>query len=370
MKRILQIVGGMNRAGAETMLMNLYRNIDRNKYQFDFVYFTYDKCDYDEEIRSMGGRIFTTQRFKGEEVSVFKRAMRLREIINDNASFHAVHSHTLFSSSFHLGVAKFCNISKRIAHSHNTNDVNSTTFIGRLYQKFSRLLIHCFATDFIACGEAASKYLFLSSDSEKVLFLPNAIDLDKFTLKKEHKIQLELGLGFHKKMVLQIGRLSQVKNFEFTIKLASYLKTIGNDDFHFIFVGQGPDLEKLKKLREDLKVNDLITFLGVRGDIPNLFANSDIMLMPSYHEGFPVVLVEAQAAGLPSVISTNISREVDLGINLVSFCSLEQDYKEWIIQMEIGLNNKNEDVDFLKQILTKKGFSVIESAVKLQKLYA
>ena len=121
MKRILHVVGGMDRAGAETMLMNLYRKLDRNNFQFDFVYFRERKCDYDDEILALGGRIFRVS-MGGNPIS---RTFRLKKLIQKEAPFHAVHCHMLFSNALHILAAYYAKIDMRISHSHNTSDVNS-----------------------------------------------------------------------------------------------------------------------------------------------------------------------------------------------------------------------------------------------------
>jgi glycosyltransferase EpsF len=369
MKRILQVVGGMNRAGAESMIMNLYRNIDRNKFQFDFVYFTAETCDFDEEILFLGGRILRTQNFLNESVSVLKRSWRLRKIIKEYGPFYAVHSHTLFSTCFHLYVAKLSGVQKRIAHSHNTSDANSSSFIGKIYQSLSKRLIRQYSTDFIACGNAAGNYLFPKIVSSKITFLPNAINLEDFNKPKSTMLKKELKVPPSEFIVLQIGRLSKVKNFKFTIRLASYLKENGFLGYHFVFIGQGEDKNALENLVAEQKLEDCISFLGVRSDIPNLLASADVLIMPSFHEGFPVVLVEAQASGLPAVISDNISKEVDLGLNLISFCGLNESFSIWASEMDRLTRKCRPRFNDIRENLTLKGFSVKESAKKLEEIY-
>lgn len=369
MKRILQVVGGMNRAGAETMLMNLYRKIDREKYQFDFLCFTAKRCDYDDEIEALGGRIFRTQHFLEEEVPFLKRSLRFKKIIRQEGPFYAVHSHTLFSSCFHLMIAGYCGISKRIAHSHSTSDINSSSRLGRIYQQFSRLLIQKVATDFIACGSAASKFLFPNISSDVIHFLPNAINIESFVNSKSYSLHLELGLPTDECIILQIGRLNGIKNFEFSIGIAAYLRDNQIRGYHFVFAGEGPDRQKLEDLVNEQKVEEYVSFIGVRNDVPNLFASADIMIMPSLYEGFPVVLVEAQASGIPSVISSNISKEVDMGFDLVHFCDLNDSYDNWYVEIKKNRNKRITDFQQIKKQLALKGFSTNESSKKLQEIY-
>jgi glycosyltransferase EpsF len=362
-------VGGMNRAGAETMLMNLYRKIDREKYQFDFICFTAKKCDYDDEIEALGGRIFRTQYFIDEKVSFFKRSFRFKKILNQEGPFHAIHSHTLFSSCFHLMIAGYCGISKRIAHSHSTSDVNSSSHLGRIYQQFSRWLIQKVATDYIACGSEASKFLFPNISSDKIHFLPNAINIESFINPKSYSLHIELGLSKEDCIILQIGRLNEIKNFEFSIGIAAYLKDNKICGYHFVFAGEGAYRQKLEALIKEKKLEEYVSFIGVRDDVPNLFSSADIMIMPSLYEGFPVVLVEAQASGLPSVISSNISNEVDMGFGLVNFCDLDNSYDNWFSEIKKNSNKRITNFHQIRKQLTLKGFSTNESSKKLQEIY-
>ncbi len=367
MKRIVHVVGLMNRAGAETMIMNLYRKLDRKEYQFDFIYFTEEECDYDNEIIELGGRIFRISEKNSRNPII--RTFFVYKLIKRESPFYAIQCHQLFSNSFHLVAAFFAGVKMRIAHSHNTSDVNSESFLGRIYQRFAKIIMSRFATHFIACGENAGKFLFPGND--KVVFLPNAIDVNKFmieedgvkrTLLDEHKI------GKNTIVISQIGRFSPVKNHEFTLNFAKYLND-NEVDFHLMLVGDGFLKNDLKKLRNDLSLEKKVTFLGIRQDIENILSNSDIMIMPSFYEGFPVVLVESQAAGVPALISESISSEVDLGIDLVHFSSLDASFEEWYNKLKIILKEKRVSVKQRRDVLAKKGFDINSSVKILEKFY-
>lgn len=364
MKRILHITGGMDRAGAETMLMNLYRKLDKSEYQFDFVYFKDSKCDYDDEIIELGGRIFRIN--NSNPVS---RTFKLFRLIIKEKPFHAVHAHMLFSNAFHVLAAYFAKMDKRISHSHNTSDVNSKTFYGRLYQNVSRKLIKKFSTHFIACGEAAGKFLF--PNNNKVEYLLNAIDVEEFSnnrISNRNFIKDEFNLDEDTIVITQIGRISPVKNHEFTINFAEYLVKKGYK-FIIAIVGSGPLKGGLSKLVDEKKLNNYVKFLGIRSDIPNILAGTDVMIMPSFHEGFPVVLVESQATGVPSLISNNISSEVDMGLKLVEFASLDEELSTWEIKLLNLLKQKKVSSAKRLEVLSNKGFNINKSIKKLEKIY-
>lgn len=367
MKRILQIVGTMDRAGAETMVMSLYRAIDKNKYQFDFVYFTERTCSYDDEILSLGGKIYRISEQQSKNPII--RTYTLYKIIKNNKPFHAVHCHQLFSNAFHLTAAYFAGIKQRIAHSHNTSDINSKTLFGKLYQAFSRKTINTLATDYIACGNAAGKFLF--SPKKHIVFIPNAVNVKKFLNVKQKKVDnfFENNLITKNTIILsQIGRLMPVKNAEFTINFAEFLKG-KHVDFHLFFTGTGRLETNLKALVSEKKLNKNITFLGVRSDIEWILAHSDALLMPSFHEGFPVILVESQTSGTPALISDRISSEVDLEMNLVRFCALEDSFDEWQKRLESLIATKAIVPEKRHDILKEKGFDIDVSVKLLETIY-
>ncbi len=358
--RVLHIIGRMDRAGAETMLMNLYREIDRTKYQFDFVYFTDDHCDYDDEIESLGGRIIRIN-----SNNPIKRFFSLYKLIKEG-QWRIVHSHTLFSSGLHLLAAKLAKTPQRLAHSHSTSDANSGSFTGRIYQKSMRWMFSKVPTDYIACGDAAANYLFPKRSD--VVIIPNAIDIDKFINAQGANIRKELGVDDNKLIIIQVGRFMPVKNHSFSVQIAASLRDAGVD-FLMLFVGTGPELETIKSLIKKHDLEKQVHLLGLRKDIPELMAASDIMLMPSLHEGFPVVLVESQAVGLPAVIANTISYEVDLDIGLVNFVDLNSSADEWAINIQNAVKNTIPiDADRIKT-LENHGFSARAGAERLMKIY-
>ena len=365
MKRILQVVGTMDRAGAETMVMNLYRSIDRTKFQFDFLYFTNKKCDYDDEIEFLGGNIYRIV-----EKNPIKRMLKTSSLLKENPQWQTIHCHTLFSNASHIYAGKMAGVKQRIAHSHNTSDLSKNKLVSNIYQWVSRIIQKKYSTDFVACGVEAGKFLFPGKSD--VLILPNSIDVENFaSIGSTHKNYLrnEFNLKPQTKIILQLGRLNKVKNHIFSFKVIEELRRKGID-FCFFIAGQGnlkDELEKEVKLR---KLEEYVVFLGLRTDVPYLLAGSDLMLMPSLHEGFPVVLVEAQATGTPALISSSISSEVDLGVKAVYFESLESQPKVWAenILNVFGFNTLRDDDRI--NILKKNGYDIKTNTLKLEKIYS
>ena len=240
MKRILQIVGTMDRAGAETMVMNLYRAIDKKKFQFDFIYFTNKKCDYDDEIENLGGKIYRVL-----AKNPIHRMNELTVLLKQNPQWEIVHAHTLLSIGFHLLAAKRGGVKKRIAHAHSTND-GKKSLLGKLYKFLSLRLLAHYATNYIACGKAAGDFLF--PNQKDIQIIPNSIDIRMFAeVSDTGKMDLrnEFQLIKDTLILIQLGRLIEVKNHVFTLAIAQELKDL-NVKFKLFFAGQGD-------LKEDLE---------------------------------------------------------------------------------------------------------------------
>lgn len=363
MQRILHIVGIMNRAGAETMIMNLYRSIDRNRYQFDFIVFSEEQGDYDSEIRNLGGEIFPII-----EKNPIKRMFLLKNFLLKNKKYKIVHSHTLLSTSFHLLAAKFAGVKFRIAHGHSTNSISSG-MISYIYEKFSKIIIQKYSTHQIACGTKVSKYLFSGLDN--VILLPNSIDTNRFakigeTNKTYLNDEFKIDDSFLK--IIQIGRIERVKNFPLSIEIAEELKK-RKIKFRMFFVGQGTLSTNIQSEIEKKDLLGYVHLLGLRTDIPQLMAGADIMLMPSLYEGFPVVLVESQAVGLKALISDKISDEVDLNVGLISFESIENRSSKWIEKILFINQEEIMKKEERLNILQKKGFDINSSVYIVSDLY-
>ncbi|KND19541.1 hypothetical protein AFK20_10735 [Enhydrobacter aerosaccus] len=359
MKRILHIIGKMDRAGAETMLMNLYRHIDRSKIQFDFITFTTDKGDYDDEIIAMGGNIIPI--IAKDSVG---RMFKLQKFLKAHPEYQVIHSHVLLNNAFHLIAAKSAGIKHRISHSHNTSNGRNSN-LKKLYEIWAKKTIQQLATYRIACGVEAAQYLYGTADD--VLILNNAIDLKKYadvaTTQKSYWCNVLPHKGLR---LIQVGRLTEVKNYEFSLKIAKALREQGFE-FTFFIVGQGGLESKIRDLIIEYELSEQVHLLGVRDDVPELMAGADLMLMPSFHEGFPVVLVESQAIGLPSLISINISREVDLGIDLIEYENLNKMHN-WLNKIK-GFNlSLKPQVGYI-DLLAKQGFDIKKNSEKLLNLY-
>ena len=171
MIRVLHVIGKMDRAGAETMLMNLYRNMDHSVIQFDFITFTEQEGDYDAEITKLGGKIIPIL-----ASNPIERMLKLQNFLKQNPEYKIVHAHMLLSNAFHLLAAKGAGVKNRISHAHSTNN-GQFNIAKKIYEKWALITNNILATQKIACSELAAQYLF--GTSKGVWLLPNAVDIQK-----------------------------------------------------------------------------------------------------------------------------------------------------------------------------------------------
>lgn len=359
-ERILHIVGSMDRAGAETMIMNLYREIDRSKFQFDFLCLGHKPGDYDSEIESLGGHIV----YINTDNPITRFLLLWKLLLRDN--WQTVHSHTLWSSGLHILAARLANVPMRIAHSHSTKSAHSGSAAGRHYENTMRWLLSWVATHYVACGKAAADYLFPSRTD--VQLIPNAIDINTFMNAQGHTIKDELCIDKETLVILQVGRLIPVKNHSYSVKIAAALRD-ERVNFQMLFVGNGPDQPAVEMQVRHYKLDNQVRFLGLRADIPELMAAADVLLMPSLHEGFPVVLVESQAAALPAVIASTISPEVDFKIGVVEFVDLDVIPKEWASRIQKAAKTAKISAESRLKTLENHGYSARVGAEKLMRVY-
>lgn len=358
--RILHVIGIMNRGGAETMIMNLYRNIDRTKVQFDFVENTEESGVFENEIMELGGRIFHCPHFNRKNMLQYKIWWDtfLEEHKNE---YSFVHGHIGSTAAIYLFSAKKHGI-KTIAHSHNVYgkfNLNQT-----LYKTLS-YPVRYMADYLFACSREAG----FSRYGKNAVFevLPNAIDTKRFSYRFEKKKGLcqALEIGIKSKIYGHIGRFYEQKNHSFLLDV--FHKILENEeDSYLILVGDGPLKKQIEEKAARLNIMDHIKFLGVREDIPDLLQCMDVMIFPSFYEGLPVTLVEAQCSGLQCLISDVISDEVVLVSALIFKMSLEKSADEWAGQA-ISLSDY-ERRSYEKEI-TEAGYDIRDNAIFLERFY-
>ena len=318
--RVLHVLTAMNRAGTETMLMNLYRNIDRSRVQFDFAVSTNDKCDYDDEILSLGGRIIHYPKYRPINHFAFKRWWT--NFFAQNHDYRIVHGHIGSTASIYLSIAKKRGI-YTIAHSHSTGKMSSFRDVLYKFYSFSTRFI---ADYFIGCSKDAlvSRYgKKIAKQQGKCSVLNNGIDIAKYaySLQDCEDVRNELKIERKALVVGTVGRFTEAKNTFFIVDILEDLKKY-EPDFRFIWAGTGELKTQVEDYIAKKKLNENVVLLGVRSDIPRVLQALNVFILPSLFEGLPVIGVEVQAAGIPLLCSDRVSKEINMS-RCVSFLPID-----------------------------------------------
>lgn len=368
--RVLHIVGGMVAGGIETLLMNIYRNIDREKFHFDFAVQTDEECFYDKEIKNLGGRIISHPK-PSKGINAYVK--ELKKTIEMYGPYDVIHSHVLFFNGIPLKVASQLGIPIRISHSHTTHDSKKDSLLRDIYRKYMRSLIKKYSTKMYGCSKDACEYLYGKKcwKDNRVEFLPNAIDINLFSdLKYDRRIVVkELGLGKGQTIIGHIGRFVKQKNHSFLIDIFEKFLDFKQDS-HLLLIGEGEDKENIKKYVNEKGIENNVHFLGVRDDIASILSEIDLFLLPSLYEGLGIVLVEAQAAGVPCLVSNNVPEESDLGIGLVKSLDLDTSAEYWAQQMQGMLTVKKNDWETRKSALQSHGYDIKIMVTRLMNIYS
>ncbi len=330
MKKVLHYVGIMNRGGMETLIMNLYRNVDREKIAFDFATHTDKKGDFDDEIISLGGRIYAFPPYR-KDPKGYKMAWR--KFFNEHSGEYLVfHMHTnSLANITALLEAERAGVPVRITHSHSTfANKGRLQFLNNFLHKHNRKRLKTAATHLFACGQKAAEWLYggMSLYGKEVTVINNGVSCAEYTYNAQTAQNKKKQLGVEgKKVVGHIGKFVTVKNHTFILKIICEMVK-QNPDIVCLLIGDGELRCACEQEAKALGVEQNVRFLGVRSDIPELLMAMDLFLMPSLYEGLPVSMIEVQSSGLASLISDTISSEVKIKEN-VNFKSLSDGAPSW-----------------------------------------
>lgn len=369
--KVLHVVGGMNKGGTETMLMNIYRKVNRDRIQFDFLYFTDEETYYDKEIIELGGKIIRIHKMRF--IHMFDFISNISQVINSNGPYKVVHAHTLFNCGLVVKAAKKSNIDIRISHAHTTLD-NENGILRKLYIKFMRNIILKYSTNLLSCSDLAGKYLF-GEDTVKLSkydILPNLISYENIinvdgderymNLKETNKLNNdELILG-------NIGTLKEAKNQQFILDIVYKLKE-KNKNVKLLLVGSGPLEKNLRYKCKKLGIENEVIFTGTRDDIDVILNSMDVFVFPSIFEGLGLVLLEAQAAGLPCIVSEAIQPEADLQLGLFSKLNLSDGAEFWANKIIEVCDKKETNKQKILDAFDNQGYSTEKCISKLLSIY-
>lgn len=356
MIRVLQIVTYMGRGGLETMIMNYYRNIDRNKVQFDFLVHRQEEADYDKEIVALGGKIYHMPMLNPFSKSYFNA---LDSFFKEH-KYDIVHCHLDCMSAYPLKIAQKNGVRVRIAHSHNKSQDKNLKYPIKLY---SKRLIPKYATHLLSCGKEAGDWMF---NGKPYTILNNAIDAQSYRFDKQIREEMREQLGFNQEdfVIGHVGRFNPQKNHNFIIDVFNFVHK-KNTAAKLVLVGTGDGQKAIKEKVESLALSDSVLFLGNRTDVNKILQAMDVFLFPSLYEGLPLSIIEAQAAGLPCVISDNVPPEC-IVTDLIEAASLDDALAKWEIVITSQKSVKRKDT---YELIKKSGFDVKSNVLVLEKMY-
>lgn len=354
--RVLQVVTHMERGGLESMLMNYYRHIDRERVQFDFLVHRQERAAFDDEIESLGGKLYRLPRLVPWSEGYLAA---LNHFFDEHPEYKIVHVHQDCLSSVILRAAAQHNIPVRIAHSHNANQDKNLKYPIKLWYKRS---IPKYTTNLFACGKDAGDWMFGGAPYQ---IINNAIDATAYSFNPKKRIEMRHQLGLADKLIIgHVGRFNPQKNHLFLLDIfAALLKKEPNAVL--LLVGGGENMLKIQAKAHALGIAEHVRFLGVRSDVADLMQAMDVFVFPSLYEGLGIVLIEAQAAGLPCVVSDTIPREAYL-TDLVTAERLSSSTETWADNI---LEKRNFPRIDRRAEIAAHGFDITTEAVKLQEFY-
>ena len=360
-KRVLHIVNNkMGYGGIETLLMNIYRNIDTTKIQFDFAVTSREPGEYDKEIIKRGGKIFYIPS-RRESLKNYKKNWD-DFFYKYQKEFNAIHMHvSSLTDITPLKIAKKYNIKNRFIHSHNTYQKG---IIHNILNKIHRLNVKKYATNLFACSSEAGRYCF---GNKKFEVIKNGIDSKKYIYNVETRNEIRKMLNIPEEVFafVHVGRFSEQKNHTFLIDIFKEIYN-RNQDARLFLVGDGGLKESIETKVRELQLQDKVIFLGKRDNVNEILQAMDAFLLPSLHEGLPVVGIEAQAAGLPIYISDTVSPEVKI-TDLVTFYPLQESPENWAKNILDTIETKKR-INTQSQII-QAGYDIVNTAKILEQYY-
>lgn len=356
--RVLQVFAALNAGGVENFVMNAYRRIDTSKIQFDFAMTSGKKGYYDEEVLSMGGRIF----YFDSEKSLTDN---LENVLRNEGSFAAVHSHIFFYSGLVVRTAKKCGVPVRIAHAHNAHTGESRSIARIVYELTMRHLINANSTVMLGCSEKACRYVFGDNcmTDRRVSVLPDGIDCGRFAFNSTLRENVRREYGLEGKFVIgHVGHFNPAKNHDKVLSVFAEAAA-KRDDAMLLLVGDGNLENAVREKAYALGISEKTVFAGAHKDVEKMYHAMDVFLFPSRYEGFGMAMIEAQLSGLACVASDVVPEDTNADGRCV-YISLEDPDCKWA---DTVLSAPERTTAFFDVI--KSRFDVISTTDTLNRIY-
>lgn len=363
---VLHVVGRMDIGGAESRIMDLYRNMDRDRIQFHFVQHTTDRCAFADEVESLGGKIYPIPRFRITNWFAYRKAWA--RLFREHPEIRIVHGHMTSTAAIYLPIAKKYGVHRTIAHARSAG--TDPGLKGRVTRVLRRNLWKkadvCFA-----CSKLASRAVF----GRQVTYIPNAIEADRFAFDERVRQEVRQELNLEDRFVLgHVGRFNTVKNHPYLLEILKACMEVENEageksETVLMLLGEGSEQERIRQLAEEMGVTDRVLFLGNRRDVHRYYQAMDCFLLPSFYEGLPGTAIEAQASGLPGILSDTVTEEAVVCENMLQL-SIQDSPLSWAreIQRFRKLPKKREERQAIQRV-KEAGFDVKVQAGRMQAFY-
>lgn len=349
--RILNLFTIMNRGGAETMVMNYYRKIDRTKVQFDFMVHRQERGAYDDEIEAMGGRIFRMCPIFPQNFGKYKKM--LKAFFDEHPEYKILHSHMSELGCYAFTEAEKHGIKVKICHAHNAPVKESMNLKEKgqlVFRDYFKKKMLPYTDHLFICGEEAGNWLYGEENKNRFVMMNNAVDAQQFRFSPAVRDEMRRDMGLEGKFILlNVGRFNPQKNHTFILDIFKEIKAIHGNSV-LLLAGNGNLENEIKEKCHTLGLDDSVRFLGLRSDIDRLLQCADIFLFPSLYEGLPVTMVEAQSSGIKCFISDVIPQQCVLTDDVTAL-SLKESAEYWakqIVPLSGGYDRKDRYEDMLR----------------------
>lgn len=360
--RVLNLFAVLDRGGAETFVMNVYRNIDREKVQFDFLVHGDKIGEYEEEITALGGKIYRMPRISVKNFFQYKK--QLKDFFEKHKEYEIVHSHISELGWPAFSVASKMGVPCLICHAHGyakgfrIKDIIKFPFMKGILK---------YSTDRFACSDLAGQWQY--GKHLDYVVINNGIDTEQFKFDSSVRDEYRKQLGVENEMIIgHVGRFDDNKNQQFLVEIIEYLHK-KNNNIKLCLVGDGKTKHEIENLVEAKGLKNAVSFLGVRDDVDKLMQMFDVFAFPSVFEGLGIVAVEAQCASLPCVISDGIPNEAIITENVFAV-PLSEGAPKWAEEiLKIDCSSRQQDAEASKEAVLKAGYDIKLTAKKLQDFY-
>lgn len=361
--RILNIIGKRPTGGIGSFVYNYQSHFTDDHLQVDYLLFDdTQNGPFDEKVKALGSTVYVLPALKNTRlISIWKKIDQFMKTIGCN--YTAIHLHSVNIAFMCFPSAKKYGVKNLISHSHAT--VYSDKPINAIRNKFLCKNLLKQATVYMACSKAAGQFLYGKNNMDRVLVFNNAIECEKFKFSSCVREEIRRQSGWSEKYVIgHVGRFCEQKNQLFLIDIFKECHD-KNSSSILVLVGDGPQIQLAKEKVRDLGLTECVYFMGQRNDVNKLLQGMDVFALPSLFEGLPVIGIEAQASGLPMVVSDTVTEELD--ITGIEFLSLSDSIEKWAsVILGVGLRENRENCF---RIVSDKGYEIQKEALRLQEFY-